>query len=1420
VTEQVATPTFSVAGGNYTEAQNVEISCETASASIYYTLDGTEPSAESTPYDGAITISQTTTLKAIAVKDGMDDSYVATATYTFPTIVTDLAQANRLAAGTEFVYNGNAIVTYVNGNDMWVRDDNGNGGYFYSGISGFSQGDVLKSGWSAKVAEFKGLKEFTNATGLEKNSSAEVTPAKLNISEITNDDISKYVCLENVSADDFADVQWYDKFSTGLTLEAGKSYNVVGIVGYYNKLQFYPITVEEVTAPITELAVTLDPAEKSATAGETIDVTVTANTEAEVIYEYTVTPATATVTETATGFSITSATADTYTVSVYATDGTLDKTVEGTYTFTAAPEPGVMTTYKKVTSTDQVTTGKYLIVYEDGSVAFDGSLETLDAAHNNFEVTITDDKIETDKAAYFTYDATAQTLMSANGKYIGQTKYANGLAQNDDASLTNSVTIDNDGNAVITALESGTSDQFTTLRFNNAAGDSNDRFRYYKSGQQAIQLYKEFTGDEPAPELGVALTPAEGNFTVGNEAKVMVNVENGNENTMVTYKINGGADQDYDAATGIVLPNNKAMKYTVEVYATDGEREATATGTYSFTAAPAFDVTLTPNKEGNYTVGDEAVVTVAVDKYIGEDYLVTYTIGDNEEQIDYNAETGIVLPNDKAGDVTVKVYVTDGYDHVEKEYAATYHFDAAPAIVVTLTPASGNYYIGEQVTVTVATENTIGDYDVTYKIGEGEELNYEDGIIITSDQEGTINLTVTVADGYHDGVATASGAYTFAPRPVVATPTFSLVPGSYTGEQPLTINCETQGATISYSTNGGQNWTVGNTVTLTEDCTVMAKAVMDGMTESAVASATYIIDIPAVPAQIPAIDGYFSITNNETGKYVNVAGRKTITFTDAPDAMAGTVIRVKTNDNGQVQVLRSQAADLQGYANRAMRYVPEIVDMVVNKLNAEGDGQILGNEGLDAIMAKFNECFDYHLYIEEANGGYRLYGKTPSMQPVVEFYRENKAKVDAKLPMLEDFINDAITKLLAKTNGSGASILKPFSVHQTWERMGGTLTEPVDEASTLQFYQEVLNNKNYVWDFAYETAMTYWERLKNHDKYDELKDKLGEFAQYIEKLENVRPDFKYYVVQNGGKIDYISEGNKAITDNAASTIWTLNERATFKVNIPEANKLNTNKYAATLYTDFAYDLPEGVTAYKVTSVTTLGDAVTEAITGTVPAQTPVLLQATTAGEKTLTLNLNDGTAPADNLLVGADYFIKEYKVKTPQLVTLFSYAKDLLGESFYENNIAQYEHLMLKTAGTVNNKYMWGLTSDDLNYCVAINDNGEGDCVVRNLSNGDKGLGFYNNWTAPANQAFLSSDKFNPIRLNLRGDIDRNGVVSISDVSALIDILLALPERPYDPQYDYIAADFNEDGTIKISDVSALIDYLLNMGVNTHIEGD
>lgn len=78
----VATPTFNPAGGTYTSTQNVTISCSTTGATIKYTTDNSDPSSSNgSTYSSAISISTTTTLKAIAIKDGVS-SEVATATYT------------------------------------------------------------------------------------------------------------------------------------------------------------------------------------------------------------------------------------------------------------------------------------------------------------------------------------------------------------------------------------------------------------------------------------------------------------------------------------------------------------------------------------------------------------------------------------------------------------------------------------------------------------------------------------------------------------------------------------------------------------------------------------------------------------------------------------------------------------------------------------------------------------------------------------------------------------------------------------------------------------------------------------------------------------------------------------------------------------------------------------------------------------------------------------------------------------------------------------------------------------------------------------------------------------------------------------------------------------------------------------------
>jgi len=77
-----ATPAFSELSGTYTTWQTVSITDTMPGAVIYYTLDGSAPTTSSAKYSTALTISQTTTVKAVAVVYGYAISSVASATYT------------------------------------------------------------------------------------------------------------------------------------------------------------------------------------------------------------------------------------------------------------------------------------------------------------------------------------------------------------------------------------------------------------------------------------------------------------------------------------------------------------------------------------------------------------------------------------------------------------------------------------------------------------------------------------------------------------------------------------------------------------------------------------------------------------------------------------------------------------------------------------------------------------------------------------------------------------------------------------------------------------------------------------------------------------------------------------------------------------------------------------------------------------------------------------------------------------------------------------------------------------------------------------------------------------------------------------------------------------------------------------------
>ena len=112
VNKTASTPTASIASGTVVEkGTEVTLACTSEGATIYYTLDGSCPCNDTDArkvYDGTpIVINENTTIKAMAVVQGMDDSDVATFVYK--------------VAGVSFVLNENSTtlpmqVTGVNAN--------------------------------------------------------------------------------------------------------------------------------------------------------------------------------------------------------------------------------------------------------------------------------------------------------------------------------------------------------------------------------------------------------------------------------------------------------------------------------------------------------------------------------------------------------------------------------------------------------------------------------------------------------------------------------------------------------------------------------------------------------------------------------------------------------------------------------------------------------------------------------------------------------------------------------------------------------------------------------------------------------------------------------------------------------------------------------------------------------------------------------------------------------------------------------------------------------------------------------------------------------------------------------------------------------------------------------------------------------
>ena len=174
------------------------------------------------------------------------------------------------------------------------------------------------------------------------------------------------------------------------------------------------------------------------------------------------------------------------------------------YKETESGDSGESTSYyEKVTSTEDLTDGQYLIVYEAGNVAFNGGLtgSALDGANNYIEVTINSGIIGRDEKttkAEVTIDVESGTILTASGYYIGNDNSSdstkNNLEYSTSSPFSHTFSISDEGNAEL----------YSTVRYMRCNTSGGMRFRYYKSGQQAVQLYKlvQVGGDsEPSAEI-------------------------------------------------------------------------------------------------------------------------------------------------------------------------------------------------------------------------------------------------------------------------------------------------------------------------------------------------------------------------------------------------------------------------------------------------------------------------------------------------------------------------------------------------------------------------------------------------------------------------------------------------------------------------------------------------------------------------------------------------------------------------------------------------------------------------------------------------------------------------------------------------------------------------------------------------------
>ena len=571
-TEGVVSAPVITGEADFTTSTTVTITASTGD--IYYTTDGTTPTTSSNKYTAPFTINATTTVKAIAHKDGISSS-VAEKEFTKREL---LSVADAMALGRDEVayLNQFEVVKVIkNYGYIFIKDATG-AGLIYDKNNAKSMESLVEG---ASVSGFIGTKDLyykhsqltPNVAYSDLTVTGSGTAVATEITELKEADLNKYVVLKgvtfatatNISSNPTNNgIKYRAQFGSSYQFEVGTSYDIYGFVGKYNDdLRFWFLEAAVAGSTVKRYSVTYAKGEGDVQGTLPVDNETYAAGAKVTLKDHSLTRAGYSFT----GWKVTDANSNEITV-------TSNQFNMPAANVTATAQWSAKLDFNTgywvlVETTDQLAAGNYVVI-----AAAEAAKAMLSyASGNNCKATAI---TKNGNGKLMTFGATAPGIFQLENGDEGTFAFrdiANTTADEylystgDENNLTSSTTKKglfniwvSDGVATITSTSNSRSVRY------NKSDNSNLLFSCYESGQQNVALYKYMTMPTPVFSLPT------GNY-VGAQT---ITVDCAISNATIYYTTDGTTPTTSSASVAVGGSINIPTTCTLKAIAVEGTKKS------------------------------------------------------------------------------------------------------------------------------------------------------------------------------------------------------------------------------------------------------------------------------------------------------------------------------------------------------------------------------------------------------------------------------------------------------------------------------------------------------------------------------------------------------------------------------------------------------------------------------------------------------------------------------------------------------------------------------------------------------------------------------------------------------------------------------------------------------------------------------